>query len=369
MEDLVQSQVATWKKHVTLKTRDGRSKQYVPSAWLGDKPFRVELRTLHVDRLKLDQELLNIARTQGVEWLHDKVVGIERDGKKIAAVVTASGSRISAPWFIDASGFGGSAIAREFNIPAITSGPPKVALWAYFPVTEAIEGTTLYMDPSAEDYLDWIWEIPIQEKGVSVGYVLSGAAMKALRAEGLSVEEIFRRQLTKFPRFAAALEASNIDKVHVTSFRCRAHVKTAGPNWMMAGEAASMVDPITANGVTAALRHASEAASMIRRFQSTGVLPRRVRTCYSARVLLLAKFFNGGIEKIVYEPPVRNHIGLARSGVIYTAPAWSMNAVYARLKPTGMLSTGLVALALSAFRGGAWACYQYCRMTPPEPSN
>jgi len=369
MENLVQSQVATWKKHVTLKTKDGCSKQYVPSAWLGEKPFHVELRTLHVDRLKLDQELLNIARIQGVEWLHDKVVGIEREGKEIAAVVTASGARITAPWFIDASGFGGSAIAREFNVPAITSGPPKVALWTYFPVTEAIEGTTLYMDPSSRDYLDWIWEIPIQEKVVSVGYVLSGAAMKARRAEGFSVEEIFRRQLTKFPRFTATLKTANIDKVHVTSFRCRAHVKTAGPNWMMAGEAASMVDPITANGVTAALRHASEAASMIQRFHTKGILAWYAQASYSARVLLLAKFFNGGIEKIVYEPPVRNHIGLSRSGVIYTGPAWSMNAVYARLKPKGMLSTGLFAVALGAFRAAAWACYQYCKMTPPEPAH
>jgi hypothetical protein len=52
----------------------------------------------------------------------------------------------------------------------------------------------------------------------------------------------------------------------------------------------------------------------------------------------MAKFFNSGIEKIVYEPPVRNRIGVGRSGTVYTSPAWSMNVVYARLRPREILS-------------------------------
>jgi flavin-dependent dehydrogenase len=132
----------------------------------------------------------------------------------------------------------------------------------------------------------------------------------------------------------------------------------------MVGETASMVDPITANGVTAAFRHAAEAASMIQNFHSRGVLPWRAQALYSARVIMLAKFFNGGIEKIVYEPLVRNRIGLARSGTIYTGPAWSMNAVYARLKPKGMFFTGLLGIVLGLFRASAWILYQFCRMTP-----
>jgi flavin-dependent dehydrogenase len=363
MEQLVRSGVATWKRHVTLKLRDGCSKQYIPSRWLGEKPFHVELRTLHVDRLKLDRELLNLARELGVEFLHDRVVRVESEGMRIRSALTAGGSRFASPWFVDASGLGASLIAREFTIPAIISGPPKVALWTYFSVAESVEGTTLYMDPNRSDYLDWIWEIPIQSNVVSVGYVLTGSAMKAMRAEGLTVEDIFRRQFMKFPRFEPLLNTLNNGTLHVTSFRCRAHLKDAGPNWVMVGETASMVDPITANGVTAAFRHAAEAASMIQNFHSRGVLPWRAQALYSARVIMLAKFFNGGIEKIVYEPLVRNRIGLARSGTIYTGPAWSMNAVYARLKPKGMFFTGLLGIVLGLFRASAWILYQYCRMT------
>ena len=369
MDQLIQSQIATWKRHVTVQMRDGCSAHYVPSAWLGDKPFHIELRTLHVDRLKLDQELLNLTRAQGVELVHDKVVRIERNGNRVQAVVTTAGSRFTSPWFIDASGLGSSVLGREFQLPAINSGPSKVALWKYFPVDEIVDGTTIYVDPSASAYMEWIWEIPIQPKVVSVGYILTGSTMKAMRGEGLTVEEIFQRQLLKFPRFARLPGTENPEKLNVTSFRCRAHLKTAGPNWTMVGEAASMVDPITSNGVTAALRHAAETAAMIQRFRSRGALPWHAQALYSARILRMAKFFNGGIEEIVYEPPVRNRIGVARSGKIYTGPAWSMNVVYARLKPNGVLSTGLLAIMLGAFRGGAWLFYQFCKMSPAASSN
>jgi menaquinone-9 beta-reductase len=369
MEQLVDSGIATWKQHVTLKLRDGCSAHYIPSDWLAEKPFRVELRTMHVDRLKLDQELLKQVQRLRVEIFRDRVVQVESDGKRIRSVVTAEGTRFTSHWFIDASGLGASLVAREFNIPVVTSGPLKVALWSYFPVDDSVEGTTLYMDPAHADYLEWIWEIPIQPDLVSVGYVLTGAAMKEMRAEGATAEDIFRRQLMKFPRFEPLLKMENTGKLHVTSFRCRAYLKTAGPNWVMAGEAASMVDPITSNGVTAALRHAAEAAFMIQKFRSRGALPWCARSLYSARVTMLARFFNGGIEKIVYEPEVRNRIGLARSGTVYTGPAWSMNAVYARLKPKGLLRTGLLGLILGIFRASASTFYQFCKMSPRETSN
>jgi flavin-dependent dehydrogenase len=372
MQHLVDSQIATWKRHVTLKLRDGEGEQYIPSEWLSGKPFNVELRTMHVDRLRLDQELQNIARDLGVEVVPDKVVKIERNGETILSVVTASGVKFSSPWFMDASGFGASLFAREFNIPAIQYGPQKVGLWTYFPISDPPEGTTLYMDPSPTDYLNWIWEIPINPKVVSVGLVTTGHAMKAMREQGLSVEEIFRSQLAKFPRFENLLRAESESEINVTSFRCRAHTRNSGPNWLIAGEAAAMVDPITANGVTSALRHAAEASSLIKKHYDAGKLQWHTRALYSARILLMANFFNSGIEKIVYEPPVRNRIGLGRSGTIYTSPAWSMNAVYARLKPRGMLSTGMLGIVLAAFRAGAWLLYQFCKMSsgksPAQPA-
>jgi menaquinone-9 beta-reductase len=365
MEELVETKMATWKRHVTLMSRDGCSEHYVPTPWLAGPPFRIELRTLHVDRLRLDQQLLQLTIDSGVNLVRDKVVRIERNGKKISAVQTADGTWLSSPWFIDASGFAACLLAREFTLPAIQFGPPKVAMWTYFPVTESIEGTTLYMEPISSEYLDWLWEIPISPNVVSVGYVTTGAATKAKREQGLSVEKIFLQQLTKFPRFEELLREAPLDELSVTSFRSRAYARVAGTNWLIAGEAASMVDPITANGVTAALRHAAEASRLILKYRKRGTLPLLARISYSTRVMQMAKFFNSGIEKIVYEPPVRSRIGLGLSGTVYTSPAWSMNVVYARLKPEGIFSTFFLRLFLGAFRASAWAFYHLCkRLTP-----
>ena len=363
MDHLITTQMATWKRHVTLRMRDGCSEHYIPSPWLGQSPFNIELRTLHLDRMRIDQELLKLTIETGIKLVPDRVVDVERSGNRVRSVRTASGTEYSAAWFIDASGIGTSLFARELNLPKIEHGPAKVALWAYFPVSDPVEGTTLYMDPSPSQYLDWVWEIPVNPDSVSVGVVTTGALMKRKRDKGLTVDEIYRQELAKFSRFDSLLQAGSIDGMNVTSFKCRVYMGVAGPNWLICGEAASMVDPITSNGVTAALRHAAEAASLILKHSSQGRLPLRARICYSSRILQMAKFFNSGIEKIVYEPPVRNRIGLQKAGTVYTTPAWSMNVVYARLKPSGIFSTLLLNSLLAVFRLSAWMFYHLGLLT------
>jgi flavin-dependent dehydrogenase len=364
MEDLVKTQMATWKRHVTVRLRDGASEHYVPGAWLAEAPFRVKLRTMHVDRLRLDEELLKRTLARGVTVVRDTVVKVERDGDGVVAVHTAAGARFSSPWFIDASGFASALLPREFELPAIQFGPAKVAIWTYFAISELVEGTTLYMEPLRAEYLDWVWEIPIGPQVVSVGYVTTGAAMKARREQGLGVEDIFLQQLNKYPRFAALLEAGPLGPCNVTAFRSRVYDGVAGSNWFVAGEAASMVDPITANGVTAALRHAAESSALILKYRKRGTLPLRARISYNRRILQMAKFFNIGIEKILYEPAVRNRIGARASGTVYTTPAWSMNVVYARLKPKGILKTYLLGVVLGLWRVWAWIFSECCKRMP-----
>jgi menaquinone-9 beta-reductase len=253
-------------------------------------------------------------------------------------------------------------VARKFNLRSLQYGPTKVGIWTYFKVPQQVEGTTLYMDPMPSEYLEWIWEIPISPETVSVGYVAPGAVFKARRAAGESMSDILRRQLMKFPRFDPLLQQGAHEDVNVTSFRCRVYLESAGPNWLVAGEAASLVDPMTSNGVTAALRHAEEASTLVLKYRSRGELPLRARKAYSDRILQTARFFNEGIEKIVYEPVVRERIKLPVAGAVYTSPAWSMNVVYARLHPDGMLSTFLLGAMLRFFRISASILYRYCLM-------
>jgi flavin-dependent dehydrogenase len=364
MDVLIARQIATWKKHVTVKMPDGRAAHYDPTPWLAGPPFRIELRTLHIDRVRLDAELLKLAVDQGVSVVRDKVVRVEVDGRNVSSVHTAGGGQFSSPWFVDASGFAACLLARKFNLRQIEFGPAKVAIWTYFPAPATVEGTTLYMDPAPSQYLDWIWAIPISAQVVSVGYTTTGASVKAKREQGLSVEQIFQGGMNRFPQLEELVKAGATEPTNVTSFRCRAYSGVAGPNWIITGEAASMVDPMTSNGVTAALRHAAEASMMILKHRKRGNLPRLARVCYSSRILQMAKFFNSGIEKIIYETPVRNRIGVRSAGTVYTSPAWSMNVVYARLKPKGIVSTSILNVLLGLFRAGAWLFHFLCKRLP-----
>jgi flavin-dependent dehydrogenase len=366
MDQLIAEKIATYKRHVTLKLGDGIDRSYIPGAWLGRPPFNLELRTLHVDRSQLNQLLRKIEVSQGVTFLQDKVVSVETSGRRVTAVKTQLGNTISSPWFIDASGSAASLFARAFQLPAYESGPRKVAIWGYFPVTTPSEGTTLYADGVKPPYMEWVWEIPINPDTISVGYVATGETIKGRRQEGHTVEEILREKLGRFPRFESLLRSIPAISPSVTSFVCRMHGRVAGANWLIAGEAAAMVDPMTANGVTAALRHASEASRLIIESRHRGRIPYLAGAMYSRRVLGLAKFFNRGIERVIYESPIRNQIGVLPAGDVYTVPAWSLNSIYSHFRPHGAVKTLLFGFLLDVFRGGEYLLYQFCRWLAPS---
>jgi 2-polyprenyl-6-methoxyphenol hydroxylase-like FAD-dependent oxidoreductase len=368
MEDLVQAEISTFKRHVILELKNGAGTEYVPSPWLARPPLNVELRTLHVDRRRLHENLIRLAAGKGVTTLRDRVAGFERDGRRLTAVRTADGRTITAKWFVDASGGAASLLAREFQLKSVQYGPVKVAIWNHFNISHAQEGTTLYAHATPGNYMEWLWEIPINPNTSSIGYVTTGAAVKEKRQQSLSVNDIYRAEVMQYDRLRAITQDNDWRPPKVTSFSCRTFRDVCGPNWVIVGEAASIPDPITGNGVTAALRHAEEASRLITRFRNRGRISWWSRTTYNLRVLQMGKFFNSLIEKFAYDWPIRDRIGLLTAGDIYTAVAWSINHLYSRLHPTGMLLTALWSCFLAAFRSVSWLFYRGLRWFA-EPSS
>ena len=66
MEHLLEQRIATYKRHVVLKLKDGSQQEYIPGAWLGKPPYNVNLRTLHVDRARLNGELRKKVHDLGI---------------------------------------------------------------------------------------------------------------------------------------------------------------------------------------------------------------------------------------------------------------------------------------------------------------
>src|ERR1700675_3200869 len=62
MEELVALGAATWKRHITVTAPDGSQKEFLPGAWLAKRPWNVEVRTLHLDRLQVHEQLQESVR-------------------------------------------------------------------------------------------------------------------------------------------------------------------------------------------------------------------------------------------------------------------------------------------------------------------
>ena len=225
-------------------------------------------------------------------------------------------------------------------------------MWDYFLTPgPTVDGTTLYCASPTAKYMDWIWQIPIRNGLLSVGYVSTGETIKQQRQSGLDVPQIYEARLREFPALGSLLTAAEQIAPRVTSFRCRVHKKVSGPNWLIVGEAASMVDPMTSNGVTAALRHAQEAAALLIRSRNASRLPRMAAAAYAWRVNDVSAFFNSLIEKIIYEASIRARIGALVAGDMYTIPAWLMNLFsHSRIRPKGVITTACFGMVLGFLR-------------------
>jgi 2-polyprenyl-6-methoxyphenol hydroxylase-like FAD-dependent oxidoreductase len=362
MEELVESGAATFKRHITVTARDGSQEEFLPGAWLTERPWNVEVRTLHIDRLQVHNQLQRSARAHGIVTLHERAVGFGILDRRIVAVETSEGRCIRTSWIIDASGAAASMLGKEFSLRSVAYGPRKVAVWAHFPTEEWVEGTTLYMLSPAGEYMEWIWEIPIRPGVSSIGYVAPGSKVKIQRAHGLTNAGLLSEQMQKFARLSSLVNDGPPEGITVTSYLCRTYRGVCGPNWIIVGEAASQSDPITGNGVTAALRHAAEASALVCRYQQRKSIPALARFSYNLRVLGVGRFFNSLIEKMFYESPLRARLGLFGTARAYTVPAWLANLMYSRVRPKRLLSTVLFCSALMAVRAAVWIAFRLGRL-------
>ena len=145
----------------------------------------------------------------------------------------------------------------------------------------------------------------------------------------------FAAALAPYERFANALLSQPDFQVQATSFQPFVTSRLCGPNWIMVGEAASMPDPLTGNGVTSGMRHARWAAAAIVRAGTGPELAADDRRWFSRHVHRLGHSFNSHIERVIYQPSVRRGLGMYTATIVYTSFAFFMNALYTRFDPTG----------------------------------
>lgn len=350
-EVLIGEGVATYKRNIKVVSPGRPVSVGEPPKWWSAPPLRFEPVTLHVDRLEMDGRLFAQAVDLGVDFLWDRGREVVAEGERVVAVETAGGHRIEASWFIDASGRNARLFARRFGIRRRDYGRDKVSLWGYFDAPCENEGTTFYVEAPKAGYLSWLWEIPINPNRTSVGCVMTAEEVREQRRRGRTTADILRDRLAPFPRFQPLLAEPSQLAVRATAYRCFVYASACGPNWLMVGEAASLPDALTGNGVTTAFRHASEGARLILQALDRGSLTPRQRRVYNANLRRMGHLFNHAIETAVYDWPIRLGLGLVTAQFVYVTCAFPFNALYSRVRPGRWLSM----LVFGVLMSGAWS--------------
>lgn len=341
--------IATYKRKIVVCELGREEWRASPPPVIRRSPLRFETVTLHVDRTALDARLFEHARSLGIEFVWERVTDIHTEGNRIAGCSTTSGRHIEARWFVDASGTA-RFFSRAMEIPVVSYGRQKVCLWTYFNTPPLNDGTAFFVD-NGDRYLSWVWDIPISPSQTSVGFVLPADVVRERRLSGSSVEAILREELLRHGRFSALLASQPALEVESTSFHPYVTSQVCGENWFIVGEAASMPDPLTGNGVTSGIRHARHATDAILAAGSGDRISGRRRRRYSQHVFRLGHSFNTHIERVIYQHSIRWGLGLRAATYIYTFFAFFMNALHARFDPRGWFGMRMFSLLFLAARG------------------
>lgn len=211
------------------------------------------LTAFQVERAKYDEILLNRSAELGCDVRQGtKVAKVHTEGDRITGLELASGDRVTANHYVDASGNVGI-LRRALDIP--TDYPTtlrNIAVWDYWQnadwaVKIGVGGTRIQIMSLG---WGWIWFIPMGPTRTSIGLVIP---VDYYKSSGLKPADLYAKAIAEEPRIAELLtNATSEGKFETTkdwSFLAQRHY---GENWFLVGECAGFADPILSAGVTMA---------------------------------------------------------------------------------------------------------------------
>ena len=284
-------------------------------------------------RFLLDRVLVDGAAEAGVEVLHEtRVTGLLRDdGGRVAGVRLADGAGtrdVTAGFVVGADGIA-STVAREVGAATLKQGDWATAVqYAYYRDPEAAGFEWAYGNGAAAGM------IPTND-GLSCVFVgTSPERMRSMRSERDArgtFDAIFRLAA---PSLVGRLESATRESRQHGWAGVQGYVRrSAGPGWALVGDAAHFKDPISAHGITDALRDAELLANAVLEGMS-GVRPESVALAsYEAtRDRLSGQLFQVSDEVAAYDWDIREVPGLMRR----VSAAMTDEVEYLESLPAGM---------------------------------
>jgi flavin-dependent dehydrogenase len=231
-----------------------------------------------VSRLEFDLFLLNMAIDKGAEWRKERVVEVKREGK-IWKIKTDK-NVYSSKKIVGADGVN-SIVRRKVTKPL--KAADKGICYGYFAEGLEDEVISFHFLPQREGY---IWIIP-RKKNASVG--IGCTEISHLSQVKKELDTFIQKKYPKIKivsKWTALIP--NIKKVETF---CS---PVAGPSWILIGDAAGHVHPISGEGILYALMDGELAAQAIIH-NNTLSFERLWRCAYGLNLLL-----SGKLRKWVY---------------------------------------------------------------------
>jgi 2-polyprenyl-6-methoxyphenol hydroxylase-like FAD-dependent oxidoreductase len=212
---------------------------------------------LSVRRVTLDAILLNAAAAAGAEVrTQTTVTGLVEDGGRITGVRTNSGE-LRARLVVGADG-ARSTVARLVNAAEYHRTPPgRVFLWAYF------EGST------GDDSAVWLGKVgdhAFLGTPTDAGLFMAAVVPSIVRRDELrhDREAGYVAGLRQWPEFDARVAGGRrVGPVRMMSRWHGFFRQSAGPGWVLVGDAGHFKDPTPGQGISDALRQAVKLAAAI----------------------------------------------------------------------------------------------------------
>jgi flavin-dependent dehydrogenase len=227
--------------------------------------------SFQLDRAKLDEHLLKVAREEGSEvWRPAKVTGYtlgEGSGPNTLTIEKSDGSSatVICRWLVDATGRQAMLARKRGGVTPIDTHP-TAAIWVRYNNVKDMDGVALCgTDPGdpwqravlaprrlATNHFNgwgyWIWFIPLHDGEVSVGLVWD---KRLVTPEGTTPLDKLTRFLDGNPltreliEGAVAIEGDCRYYAHLPYFVD----KFIGPGWAQVGDAGGFLDPFYSPGL------------------------------------------------------------------------------------------------------------------------
>jgi flavin-dependent dehydrogenase len=230
-----------------VKWRDGSAEvTHEPSRDPRDVGFQV-------DRARFDALLLDAAREAGARILESTRAGSPREIQDGWLVPVPSAERsvtLAARFLVDATG------KRSGFLPgAELLGARTAALYAYWRDAD-IDGPEARVEAGTDG---WCWAAPLPDATVSAAVFLDARACAAL---GKRREELYLRRLAESSLLRGCLRGSLVRPVRACDASFAADEHPAGERFIRVGEAAFTLDPLSSQGVQAAITSGLVAAAV-----------------------------------------------------------------------------------------------------------